>query len=104
VDLSARRELETLLAAQRPDGFIGHTVFWDHPVSLGRYPFYNVSSRRALQTATIQPPLLAWAWRIAVGDPSEETAAAASTPAGSAAPAARSAATGAVRLGSTPPG
>ena len=27
---------------------------------------------RAEQTETIQPPLLAWAWRIAVGDPAEE--------------------------------
>ena len=35
-------------------------------------PFYNVASRSALQTETIQPPLLAWAWRIAVGDPAEE--------------------------------
>jgi len=68
----ARTELESLLAAQRPDGFIGHTVFWDRPVSLGRYPFYNVLSRRARQTETIQPPLLAWAWRIAVGDPGAE--------------------------------
>ena len=24
----ARRELESLLAARRPDGFIGHTIFW----------------------------------------------------------------------------
>ena len=32
----------------------------------------NAPSRRALQTETIQPPLLAWAWRIAVGDPAEE--------------------------------
>lgn len=68
----ARAELETLLAAQREDGFIGHTVFWDRPVSLSRYPFYNVRSRRSLQTGTIQPPLLAWAWRIAVGDPLAE--------------------------------
>ncbi|HEY8639671.1 MAG TPA: hypothetical protein VIL53_04105, partial [Solirubrobacterales bacterium] len=68
----ARAELETLLAAQRPDGFIGHTIFWDRPVSLARLPFYNVLSRRAFQTETIQPPLLAWAWRIAVGDPAEE--------------------------------
>ena len=67
-----RRELESLLAAQRDDGFIGHTIFWDRQVSLGRLPFYNVSSRRALQTETIQPPLIAWAWRIAVGDPSAE--------------------------------
>jgi Trehalase len=65
-------ELETLLAAQRPDGFVGHTIFWDRPVSWGRLPFYNVTSRRSLQTETIQPPLLAWAWRLAVGDPGAE--------------------------------
>ena len=68
----ARAELESLLAAQREDGFIGHTIFWDRPVSLGRLPFYNVASRDAFQTETIQPPLLAWAWRIAVGDPAGE--------------------------------
>ncbi len=68
----ARAELESLLAAQRPDGFVGHTIFWDRPVSLLRLSFYNVASRTALQTETIQPPLLAWAWRIAVGDPAAE--------------------------------
>jgi hypothetical protein len=68
----ARAELETLLAAQRPDGFIGHTIFWDQPVALGRLPFYNVASRSSFQTETIQPPLLAWAWKIAVGDPGQE--------------------------------
>jgi hypothetical protein len=68
----ARAELETLLAAQRPDGFVGHTIFWNRPVTLSRLPFYNVLSRRAFQTETIQPPLLAWAWRIAVGDPAED--------------------------------
>lgn len=68
----ARAELESLLAAQRPDGFIGHTIFWRSHVSLLRLLFYNVASRRAFQTESIQPPLLAWAWRIAVGDPSEE--------------------------------
>ncbi|HEX7293584.1 MAG TPA: hypothetical protein VF259_03485 [Solirubrobacterales bacterium] len=67
-----RTELESLLAAQREDGFIGHTVFWDRPVSLSRLPFYNVTSRHADQTGTIQPPLLAWAWSIAVGDPAAE--------------------------------
>jgi Mannosylglycerate hydrolase MGH1-like glycoside hydrolase domain len=65
----SRAELETLLSAQRPDGFLGHTIFWPRPVSLTRLPFYNVASRGALQTETIQPPLLAWAWRIAVGEP-----------------------------------
>ena len=68
----ARAELESLLAAQRPNGFVGHTIFWNHPVSYDRLPFYNVASRRSLQTETIQPPLLAWAWRIAVGDPALE--------------------------------
>jgi hypothetical protein len=68
----ARAELESLLAVQRPDGFLGHTIFWRRPVSLGRLAFYNVASRGALQTETIQPPLLAWAWRIAVGDPAQE--------------------------------
>jgi glycogen debranching enzyme len=68
----ARSELQSLLSAQRADGFIGHTIFWDRPVSLGRYPFYNVASRRSFQTETIQPPLLAWAWRIAVGNPTAE--------------------------------
>jgi hypothetical protein len=68
----SRAELESLLAAQRRDGFIGHTIFWHRPVSLGRLPFYNVASRSAMQTETIQPPLLAWAWRIAVGDPAQE--------------------------------
>ncbi len=68
----AEAELRTLLAAQRPDGFLGHTIFWGHPVSGMRRAFYNVASRGAFQTETIQPPLLAWAWRIAVGDPTAE--------------------------------
>src|ERR1700761_3282151 len=68
----ARAELERLLAAQRPDGFIGHTIFWNRPVSGVRRTFYNVASRGARQTETIQPPLLAWAWEIAVGDPGAE--------------------------------
>jgi hypothetical protein len=68
----SRAELESLLAAQRPDGFIGHTIFWNRPVSPLRYLFYNVASRRSFQTETIQPPLLAWAWSIAVGDPAGE--------------------------------
>jgi hypothetical protein len=68
----ARRELETLLTAQREDGFIGHTIFWSgRPRDLRRFT-YNVISRNATMTASIQPPVLAWAWRIAVGDPSLE--------------------------------
>jgi hypothetical protein len=65
----ARAELESLLRAQRPDGFIGHTIFWHRPVTWDRLPFYNVATRTSFQTETIQPPLLAWAWKIAVGDP-----------------------------------
>ncbi|MGE5408668.1 MAG: MGH1-like glycoside hydrolase domain-containing protein [Syntrophothermus sp.] len=68
----SRAELETLLGAQRGDGFLGHTIFWGQSVSLLRSAYYNVADRKALQTETIQPPLLAWAWRIAVGDPAEE--------------------------------
>ena len=68
----SRAELETLLRACRPDGFVGHVIFWDHPISLRRRVYYNVASRSAPMTGTIQPPLLAWAWRIAVGDPAAE--------------------------------
>ena len=68
----ARRELESLLAAQRADGFIGHTIFWSGPPRDLRRFTYNVTSRKASMTASIQPPALAWAWRIAVGNPSLE--------------------------------
>ena len=66
----SRAELESLLGAADSDGFIGHTIFWDgKPVPFPRSLFYNVRHRDDFMTATIQPPLLAWAWRIAVGDP-----------------------------------
>ena len=68
----SRAELETLLAAARPDGFIGHTIFWEHPVSGPRELFYNVIHRSDPMTATIQPPALALAWSIAVGDPARD--------------------------------
>ena len=64
----SRRELETLLAAQHEDGFIGHTIFWT-ALNGGRRFTYNVTSADALMTSSIQPPTLAWAWRVAVGDP-----------------------------------
>jgi hypothetical protein len=67
----SRAELQSILGAADEGGFIGHTIFWEHPVSLGRSVYYNVASRSAPMTSTIQPPLLAWAWRIAVGDPAE---------------------------------
>jgi mannosylglycerate hydrolase MGH1-like protein len=68
----AERELRSLLAAQRDDGFIGHTIFWNRPLTGGRRYIYNVISPDDLMTSSIQPPLLAWAWRIAVGDPAAE--------------------------------
>ena len=56
-----------------PDGFIGHTIFWGHPVPFPRRAlFYNIRSTSDPMTWTIQPPLLAWAWQIAVGDPASE--------------------------------
>jgi hypothetical protein len=73
-DVRAREELETLLRAATDDGFIGHTIFWGEPVDRVRGLFYNVQDRSDFMTSTIQPPLLAWAWRIAVGDPREEAA------------------------------
>jgi hypothetical protein len=68
----AEAELRSLIAGGGDDGFIGHTIFWDRPVDWQRRWTYNVTSKRALSTSTIQPPLLAWAWRIAVGDPAAE--------------------------------
>ena len=68
----ARAELETLLCAARPDGFIGHTIFWEHPVQGARALYYNVINHHDMMTATIQPPALAFAWRAAVGDPALE--------------------------------
>ncbi|MGB9184002.1 MAG: hypothetical protein WCB67_08040 [Solirubrobacteraceae bacterium] len=65
-----RRELESLLAAQRPGGFIGHTIFWNDPLRGSRRFTYNVLNAGDVMTASIQPPALAWAWQIAVGDPS----------------------------------
>jgi hypothetical protein len=70
----SERELRSLLAAQRADGFIGHTIFWDLPLRGVRRFTYNVTSPGAAMTASIQPPILAWAWRIAVGDPAREPA------------------------------
>jgi hypothetical protein len=68
----AELELRSLLAGGSDDGFIGHTIFWHERVDWQRRWTYNVTSRDALNTSTIQPPLLAWAWRIAVGDPAAD--------------------------------
>src|SRR5215208_322452 len=69
----SRAELETLLRAARPDGFLGHTLFWE-PLEGARTLFYYRLRPGDLMTASIQPPLLPWAWRIAVGDPRREPA------------------------------
>jgi len=58
----ARAELRSLVAAQRSDGLIGHTIFWRGPLRLSRAHIYNVMSRADASTWTIQPPLLGWAW------------------------------------------
>jgi hypothetical protein len=58
----AMREVRTLAAAQQPSGLIGHTTFWHGPCRLARAFTYNMLERSAFQTATIQPPLLAWVW------------------------------------------
>ncbi|HMJ35092.1 MAG TPA: hypothetical protein VK501_14370 [Baekduia sp.] len=63
----ARAELETLLEAMDPDGFIGHTILWGRPLDPKRAIRYNIASRADLMTRTIQPPILAWAWAWAVG-------------------------------------
>ena len=55
-------EVHSLAAAQRDDGFIGHTIFWDAPVRLARAAFYNVARRDDFTTSTIQPPFLGWVW------------------------------------------
>jgi hypothetical protein len=68
----SQRELTSLLNAQAPDGFIGHTIFWDRPLTGVRRFTYNVVNPGASMTASIQPPLLAWAWSLAVGDPAAE--------------------------------
>ena len=70
----AELELRSLLAGGDEDGFIPHTIFWDRPVDWRRRWTYNITSRDAPATSTIQPPLLTWAWRIAVGDPAAEPA------------------------------
>jgi hypothetical protein len=59
---AARDELRSLVAAQEPDGFIGHTIFWDAPIRTSRRPFYNVIAAGDQMTRTIQPPFIGLAW------------------------------------------
>src|ERR1700747_2637524 len=48
----ARRALESLLPAQRPDVFIGHTIFWDIPLTGVRRHTYNVTAPDAQMTSS----------------------------------------------------
>ena len=67
----ARQELESMLATQTDEGFIGHTIYWDTHLNERQRLTYNNLSADDPMTASIQPPALAWAWRIAVGDPAK---------------------------------
>jgi hypothetical protein len=67
----SRLELETLLESSQ-DGFIGHTAFLGRPLNLERAARYNITSRNAPTTSTIQPPVLGWAWSLSIGDPRSE--------------------------------
>jgi hypothetical protein len=55
----AESELRSLLNGGSEDGFIGHTIFWHRHVDWQRRWTYNVTSGKARNTSTIQPPLLA---------------------------------------------
>src|SRR5262249_50662028 len=68
----SREELRSLLRAQRPDGFIGHTIFWGQRIDAERARRYNVTDRDDHTTWTIQPPLIAWAWEIVAQRSSDE--------------------------------
>ena len=60
----AREELRTVLRSGDPDGFLPHTVFWDRPPGWRRWPLYATRTGEvaAWRTASIDPPLLPWAW------------------------------------------
>jgi len=68
-----REELRTLLRAGRDDGHVPHTAFWDAPARWRRAPFYGTERWRGdLATASIQTPLLAFAWeRVAALSPDD---------------------------------
>jgi hypothetical protein len=48
----AALELSSLLSAQREDGFIGHTIFWNKRLSGLRRMTYNVTSSDASKPAS----------------------------------------------------
>ena len=59
----ARKELLTLVASQREDGFIGHMVYWGRLGAIRSLGFAQgpVSEWRRRHTGMIQPPMLAQA-------------------------------------------
>ncbi len=59
----AQRELETLLAAQRDDGFIGHIIYWGRRGGFlsALYMQSRFGEWRRRHSAMLQPPLLAHA-------------------------------------------
>jgi mannosylglycerate hydrolase MGH1-like protein len=69
----ARAELRTLLRAGRADGFVPHTAFWQAHPRWRRAPLYATTRVWGdAATASIQTPLLAYAWeRVAAASPDE---------------------------------
>src|SRR4051812_1617033 len=61
---AARDELRTLLRAQRPDGFLPHTIFWSQRVRWSRRWIYAIKSADDAHTWTIQPPFEAFVWEL----------------------------------------
>src|SRR4051794_33389047 len=71
---AARDELRTLLAAQRADGLVPHTILWHRPVRASRAFLYNFQRLRDRATQTIQPPLVGFAWEIVAAASPDEPA------------------------------
>ena len=67
-----REELRSLLRAQEPDGFVGHTIFWDAPIRRSRRAFYNVLDPDDRMTRSIQPPFVALAWEAVAARSSDD--------------------------------
>jgi hypothetical protein len=69
----AREELRTILRSGRGDGFLPHTAFWGANARWRRAPLYATDRVfGATGTATIGPPLLAFAWeRVARASPDD---------------------------------
>jgi glycogen debranching enzyme len=55
----AMAELRTLLAAQQPDGFIGHITLWPLEAGADALPHYYARWRTPWTSSSMQPPVLA---------------------------------------------